>query len=341
MKKRRVLPLLLAILVVVFLLGPQPDTPTYDTALPEVPATAEALTAWVEALDAPHTLKPGNEARIVWADETRKAKTPVAIVYLHGFSASHREGFPTHVELAHTFGCNLYLARLSDHGIDTTEAMAYLTVDRLWESAKMAYAIGRQLGEEVVLMGTSTGSTLALKLAATYPEVKGVVNFAPNIAINDPAAFLLNKPWGLQIARLTFGGNTRSVPSDANYRKYWYDTYRLEAVVELQELLSTAATSATFAKITCPVWSGFYYRDEDHQDPTVKVSAIKAMHTELGTPADAHRAVAFPNANTHVIACDLMSGAVPEVIAAVEDFVREVLEMEPLREEITTLRDEE
>lgn len=330
MKKRYILPAVLLAISIIYLLGPRPAQPAYDTALPDLPASAAALETYVESRESRHKIKPDNEARIVWADPAIKQKTPVAVVYLHGFSASRREGFPAHVRFAKKFGCNLYLARLSDHGIDTVPAMAYLTADRLWNSAKEAYAIGKQLGDEVVLMGTSTGSTLALKLASEYPEVKGLINFAPNIEINDPAAFLLDRPWGLQIARLYFGGKTRSVPSDSVYRRYWYDTYRLEATTELQRLLRTAAVPEVFEKITCPVWSGFYYRDEAHQDPTVKVSAIKEMHSALGTPAEKQAAVAFPHAETHVIACDLLSKSVDEVMRAAENFAEEVMGMEPV-----------
>ena len=51
---------------------------------------------------------------------------------------------------------------------------------------------------------------MALVLAAEYPqETFAIINMSPNIAINDPAAFLLNDPWGLQIARTVMGGNYR------------------------------------------------------------------------------------------------------------------------------------
>ena len=52
--------------------------------------------------------------------------------------------------------------------------MINLTADKLWNSAKEAYAIGRQLGKKVILIATSTGGTLALKLAAEYPDIAGL-----------------------------------------------------------------------------------------------------------------------------------------------------------------------
>ena len=120
---------------------------------------------------------------------------------MHGFSASQEEGNPVHRNIAKQFGCNLYLSRLAEHGIDTTDALINLTADKLWGSSKQAYAIGKQLGNKVILMGTSTGATEALQLAATYSDVAGIILLSPNIAINDPNAWLLNNRWGLQIAR--------------------------------------------------------------------------------------------------------------------------------------------
>ena len=232
--------------IIVYFMGPTPDIPVYDPELPVISQNADELTEYVKAQNAAHKLKPGNEARIEWFDAYEKSKTKVAILYLHGFSASPREGFPTHIRFAEKYGCNLYLARLSDHGIDTTDAMYELTADRLWNSAKEAYAIAKNLGDEVVIMSTSTGGTLALKLAATYPEIKGLINFSPNMEINDPAAFLLNDPWGLQIARIVFSSDFRTVEAGDEYKKYWYAKYRLESVVALQELVETIAIPETY-----------------------------------------------------------------------------------------------
>lgn len=312
-------------LVLFYFIGPTPDTPVYDAAWPEIPSI-DNLESFVASKEATYDVKPGNSAEIVWADSS-KTQTEVAIVYLHGFTASPEEGAPTHREIAKRFGCNLYLARLQEHGLRTDEPLLNFTADGIWESAKEAYAIGTKLGKEVIIMSTSTGGTLALKLAATYSEIKGLVNYSPNIEINDPAAFLLNDPWGLQIARINFGGDYRTVPSTDNYRKYWYDKYRLESVVELQELVETAATASTFSKVTCPVFNGVYYKDEDNQDGTVRVSAIREMHENVGTAADLKQLVEFPEAGSHVIAYGNQSGATASVIDATTGFLEEKMGM--------------
>ena len=305
-----------------YFIGPTPNTPEYNSDLPAIPSISE-VENYVENKESTFDIKPGNKAEIVWVDTSNKTQTDVAIVYLHGFTASPEEGSPIHREIAKRFGCNLYLARLSEHGLDTEEALLNFTAEGLWESAKEAYAIGKRLGKQVIIMSTSTGGTLALKLAATHPEIKGLINYSPNIEINDPAAFLLNDPWGLQIARLVFKGDYRTVESDEDYRKYWYDKYRLESIVQLQELVETAASERTFKNVTCPVFNGVYYKDENHQDNTVRVDAIRRMHEELGTTGDQKQLIEFPDAGGHVIAYGKQSGAVDGVRKATIEFLEQ------------------
>jgi pimeloyl-ACP methyl ester carboxylesterase len=295
--------------------------------MPAVPSAPAALEAYVSSREAGHHLKPDNEARIVWADSSRK-KTPWAIVYLHGFSASQGEGDPVHRYIANKYGCNLYLPRLAEHGIDTTDAMANLTADNYWESARDALAVGRQLGDKVILMGTSTGGTFALQLAATYPEmVSALVLMSPNIAINDPTAWILNDHWGLQIAHLVTKSNY-IVSEDKFgplYRQYWYLKYRTEAVVALEELLETTMNEKTFSKVTQPVGLFYFYKDEVRQDSTVKVSASLSMFDELGTPAPLKYKEAIPEAGTHVIGSSIRSHDVESVKKGIVHFLSDVV----------------
>ncbi len=317
------------VLIAVYFLGPEPSDPKFDPTLPTVPADAQALENYISSNEAKHVVKPDNEARIIWADSS-KEKTEYAIIYLHGFSASQKEGDPVHRRFAEKFGCNLYLPRLADHGIDTTEALLYFSADRFWESSKQALAIGKQLGEKVIILSTSTGGTTALMLAAEYPDdVFALINMSPNIAVNDPAAFLLNNPWGLQIARMVLGGDYRITGADDGRSKYWNKKYRIESLVQLEELLEQRMNNETFKKVKQPSLTLYYYKDEENQDPEVKVSAMLKMNEELATPADMKEAIAFPNAGAHVIGSDLASKDVEGVYKAIEKFSVEKLRMNP------------
>jgi pimeloyl-ACP methyl ester carboxylesterase len=311
----------------IYFLGPAPETPQYNIMWPQVPSEPDVLEAYVRQQESKHSLKKDNEARIIWADSTRK-KTPYAIVYLHGFSASQKEGDPVHLRLAEAFGFNLYLSRLSDHGVDTTEALQLFTADRAWNSAKEALAIGTTLGEKVILVSTSTGGTLALKLAAEYPQkIHALINLSPNIAINNPAAFILNDPWGLYIARMVMGGKYRETEASEEKSEYWNEKYRLESIVQLQELVESSMTEETFQKITQPSLTLYYYKSETEQDPEVKVSAMLEMHRQLQTPDSLKIEKAMPGAGAHVIGGALVSKDVESVYYEMQKFMTDKLHL--------------
>src|SRR5664279_1409130 len=155
--KRKWLLVIPVVLIIIYFSGPSPGRPVYSPDLPSVPDSLHDIEKYVQQNESAFHLKPDNEARIVWANDSNRQITKYSIVYLHGFSASQKEGDPVHRNIASEFGCNLYLSRLAEHGIDTSEQLLNLTADKYWESAKQALAIGKKIGRKVIMMGTYTG----------------------------------------------------------------------------------------------------------------------------------------------------------------------------------------
>ena len=322
------------VLGVIYMTGPKFPQPKLGNDLPSIQVQTADFDHYVKSREVGKKIKPDNESRIIWANDSLKNKTPYCLLYLHGFSASWYEGNPVHVDFAKRYDMNLYIPRLASHGIDTTEALIDMTPERLWESAKEALVAAQALGDKVILMGTSTGGTLMLQLAADFPDlVSGLILYSPNIAINNGAAFLLSKPWGLQIARSVYHGNYRVTNPDfvSTECQYWNCKYRLEAVVYLQQLVEATMNNKTFEKVKQPVFLGYYYKDEKNQDPTVKVDAMLKMFDQLGTPDSEKQKQAFPEAGTHVIGCKLFSGAWKDVESASFQFAEEKLGLKPIK----------
>jgi esterase/lipase len=316
--------------LVAYFLGPTPSTPKYELSLPVVPIEANQLEEYIALNEAKHKIKPDNEARIVWADSS-KTKTPIAIVYIHGFSASQEEGNPVHRRLAKSFGCNLFLSRLSQHGIDTVDNMLNLTVDNYWESVKEAYAIGKSLGDKVLLVGCSTGGTFNLILASEYSDVFGIINMSPNVEIRDPNAKILNNPWGLQIARIVVGGKNKiSEDQREIFKKYWHSSFRLESAVQLQELIETKMTDETFRKINQPILNMYFYKNEMEQDDLVKVESIKTMHQKIATLENLKTLVQMETVGNHVMGSPIKSKDIDAVYNEMEKFCIEKLRMKKI-----------
>ena len=319
------------LLIGVYFLGPKPETPvlTPSASWTDIPDSVNQIDCYIAFKESKMVLKPGNEARIVWADSTQPKKTKIVFMYVHGFSASPMEGDPLHREVAKKFGANLLLARVAGHGVpDSDSTYANVTADDYYQSVENYYAIAKKLGDEVVVLGTSFGGAMSLVLAANHPEIKALMLYGPCIAIKDPNATLLDNPWGLQMARLITGSDYRDIPVMApGHAENWSLHYRLEGVVAIQNFLTNAMNKEVFEKVKMPVFLGYYYKDEEHQDNVVSVDAMKVMFEQLGTPASLKKSEAFPNSGNHVITSNLLGKLTDKPIASSVAFLRDVVKL--------------
>lgn len=311
-------------LLILYVAGPRLESSPLGSELPVIPAGIEDIAAYVKEQESHFPVKPDNESLILWGDTVGQA-TSYVLLYLHGFSASRYEGYPITHDFVREFGVNAYLPRLAGHGLADKEPLLQMTPENLYASAREALAVAHVLGKKVIIMGTSTGGTLGLMLAADFPGlVEGLILYSPNVRIKQKSAVLLSGPWGLQIGRLAFGGKYRITEdaSDERICRYWTCKYRVEATVYLQQLLEARMQAEEFAKVKVPVFLAYYYRDEEHQDETVEVKAALRMFEELGTPSSEKEKLALPEAGAHVIGCELTSGAVDELREETFRFVR-------------------
>ena len=315
MKILKITALITGILAILYFVGPRMPRSEYGKTLPDIPVAIDSIESYVNHEEAAFHIKPDNNSIILWGDSVGKP-TEYVLLYLHGFSASRYEGYPTTNDFVKQFKVNAYLPRLAEHGLTDEDALLHMTPERLYASAREALVIAHKLGKKVIIMGTSTGGSLGLMLAADFPdEVSGLILYSPNIEIKQKSAKLLSGPWGLQIGRLAFGGKFRTTEDapDSKTCEYWNCKYRVEATVYLQQLVEERMTKEEFAKVKVPVFLAYYYKDKEHQDQTVEVKAAIRMFDELGTPDTEKEKVVLPNAGSHVIGCELTSGAVDEL----------------------------
>ncbi len=330
LKKRILIPL---ILVLVFLLGPRPNYPEIQPKIKAISMPLDQLDAFIAEKESKvEKLRPDNESRIVWADSIRK--TPFAIVFLHGFSASPMECDPISFDFAKRYGFNMYLPRLAGHGIDDIESFKDLSPAELIESAKEALAIGKLLGDRVIIMASSTGATLGTYLAAENPTfADALIYYSPNFQIGDKKSAMLTLPWGLQLARLVFGGNHRSYELNKKEAyNYWTTKYRLEGVVCLKHLVNATMTSKIFKKISQPVMVGYYYKNEEEFDHIISMEAIQQFFNEIKTPKPQQLDAPFSTVDSHVIASHFQSKDVEIVRKTTFEFAEKVLGLIPIKE---------
>lgn len=260
-------------------------------------------------------LKPDNEARVVFHPEKPRRRLPLAVVYLHGFTASQAEGDPAHRAIAGACGAHLFLNRLSDHGSDRPAAMAGASAARWRADADEALRIGLQLGEQVLLVGTSMGASLALDLAARHAhQIAGVVAWSPGIRVYDPeqlrAAVLLQGAVDVPGERTPF------------QRRYWSSTIHSDGYRAIARLFLETMQPEHLRDVACPVFFGVWDGGPDDHDTLTSVAAMRAAFDWLGSPEASRRLVAYDHA-AHVLASPQRSRAAARVLADSVAFVGE------------------
>ncbi|MCS5489657.1 alpha/beta hydrolase [Algoriphagus limi] len=319
------------VIAIVYMLGPKVEKQELIVHYPEVPTRVNELIDYVKTReDTVIGLKEGNEAYIQWADESNPRKTPYSIVYIHGFGASPMEGDPVHRFLAEHFGANLYVTRLPEHGIRRENGMEYLSAQALVDAAGEAYQIGKSLGDEVIVVGTSMGGALTLVLASQQPDIKAVVLYSPAIRDNGERLEGFFSPWAQWIMEKTMMEN-KVIHQNREGEKaaYWSEDYHMNAYESLAVLLYSMMNQNTFEKINQPLFLGYYYKSDEEQDPVVSVPKMLEMYQQIGTPEELKRERAFPKSGDHVIGSSITSDDWEGVLFETIDFLENVVGIPP------------
>ncbi|MCB9420318.1 MAG: alpha/beta fold hydrolase [Ardenticatenaceae bacterium] len=306
---------LIVVVVVVFLAGPRVkiDTTLRPFTLP--PDLDQYLAESEGCFD---DIVPNTEKTIFWAGEPGQ-KTAVSIIYLHGFSATRQETAPLADKVAAALGANLFYTRFTGHG-RTGQAMAEATVNDWLNDTMEAVAIGRRIGEKVIVIGVSTGAAAATWLAA-QPHLEDMLAFiliSPNYFPHDRSAAILTWPWGEQIATALIGPERNWEPSNEAHGRYWTLHYPTKALLPMMGLVKLVSQT-DLSRITRPVLIIY-----SPQDEVVNPQRAEAAFAQMSR-ADKRiiPIVRAPGESNHVLVGDIMSpDKTDEMVQMILDFIR-------------------
>ena len=301
-----------AILIAVALLafaglsGPLfPFTPQ-PSAIRDVVENVPDLDLYLARREAQHAeVKPQQGKTVIWSDPATRSKTPLSLVYIHGFSASRKDIAPVIETLAGTLGANAFLTRLAAHGRTTPAEFAAVTAQDWLDDAREALAVGRRIGHRVVLIGTSTGALLAAMAALedNSSDIAALVLLSPNFGLQDWRAKFISGPLGRALARFVLGKEHSFHPDSIGHAEFWTTHYPSQAVVALMDLLNHAR-SIDLGKLKMPVL--VIYTD---QDTVVDVAAIRDRFDEIQAPTKL--IFDLPEASRHELTGDALA---PETV---------------------------
>ncbi|WP_068310830.1 alpha/beta hydrolase [Polycladidibacter hongkongensis] len=221
----------------------EPDSaPIPPTQMPEI-QIGEDADAYLNAREAAvPAIRQGLQKQIIWADPTQKDKTRYAVVYLHGFSASKEEARPFPDIIAKQLGANLFYTRFKGHG-RTGAAMATASAEDWMNDTLESIKIANHIGNETIIIASSTGGTLAswLALQQQIPtnNIKALILLSPNYAINAAGASLLSKPLIRSALPIILGENRSSSENPSKEEEHaWTITYPLRSTFPMAELVA-------------------------------------------------------------------------------------------------------
>ncbi len=320
---RRKLGFLFVAVCVALAFGMRPRALGYQV----MPGGDQPFDAWAaERLQESRDLgvRPGNEERLV---RQAPGRTPLAILYLHGFGASRAEGEETVDWLSEQLGANAWYVRLPGHGLDDPHAHAAPVFADWLDASEHAFAQMGSLGDRVVVVGTSMGGLLATWLAAEHPDrVAAVVLASPFFDWADPMAGVVERPLGPLLIRALYGDlrdaswvEDPEARMQPGYEEHWTITQRYVALETLGDVRRFVGRPAVLKRVRAPVLMLYHYADEDDQDDVASVGAMREAFRRF-RKHEASSAVPIADGN-HILLSSYVRTDKVAVRAALSEFV--------------------
>ncbi len=295
---------LVAVGALIYWFGPREDVDLHPRFEPR--KFGEGVQVYFESVESAFDdIVPGVEKRVIWQDGFKERRTPVSILYLHGFSATSEEIRPVPDRVADALGANLVYTRLQGHG-RRGEAMAEDTASGWMQDMAEGLAAARAVGDQVVVISTSTGGTLAAAAAMDDDlnrDLAGIVFISPNFGVNTPGAFIPGLPWARDWLPVLMGENRDVSGPDPEKNRYWSAIYPWEAVVPMTVLVDVVfALDFSDAKVPALFW----FSDDDQ---VVRPDRTHKVAEAWGAPAVVELVTMGPDddPSSHVVAGRLMS----------------------------------
>ena len=249
-------------------------------------------------------LKSDLNKKIFWFSRPGE-KTEVAIVYIHGYSASPQEVRPVPEKVAKKLQANLHFSRLTGHGCDSKEMSKAQIQDWLNDAAE-AVAIGHEIGKKTIVISTSTGGTLVSALAVSkrhFTAKDKLVFISPNFGLNKRMSGILTWPFSQIWMPLIFGSERTFKPRGDLHSYFWTTRYSTQSVIKMAKM-TNAIAKLDFSRAN---WSALFFYSK--RDKVVKPWLVERVFnawggrkTKLVVEVGEH-----DDPNSHVICGDIMS----------------------------------
>ena len=180
--------------------------------------------------------------------------------------------------VAKSLNANLFYTRLAGHGRGSA-GMIQGSVNKWANDANEAIEIGNRIGNKVIVIGTSTGSTLAtwLALQEKGKNISAIILMSPNYYSAESNIKLVLLPWGKKIAEAMIGKVRHWEPRNPLHEKYWANDYSTAAILPMVGLVDIV-DKADLNNIKVPTLMIYSSKDK-----VISVPSLKDTFERLGS----------------------------------------------------------
>jgi pimeloyl-ACP methyl ester carboxylesterase len=296
--------------------------PSYSYKNIKLPVTFERFYADQLEISKEKNTKPLNEELLV---RYSNQKTEFAILYLHGFKASRKEGQHVTDKIGSRLKANTYYMRLPGHGTNIEEHRDTKFQEYI-DKSTTALLMMNKLGKKVIIVGTSTGGLIGTYLAAQYPKkVAGLILVSPFYDFTSSLAKAM-RHYPLLWLYSKVNPKRTLTPKIKESSLYWYNSMYVMSGRPLVHLLKYIAIDEVYEKVTVPTLMFYYYRDDNNQDKTASVKAMLYAFGKFGSaskPSPLNKKVRIINGR-HVLMCHLYNTEWDKLENESVEFIRKI-----------------
>ena len=204
--------------------------------------------------------------------------------------------------VAEKLQANLYFARLRGHGQDG-RALGESSFDEFLEDTIEAIEIGKTIGDEVIVIGSSTGCSLIHVALGQGVRIKSAVYISPNFGPKPLIGQALRLPGAKFLVPLVFGKNHSFITKSPEHARGWTNSYPTMALFSIKESVF-AAHQVDHQAIKIPIM--MWFSDEDkivNAKWTRRIASMMGDNVTLHNPSLSEQ----DDSSCHVIIGDILS----------------------------------
>jgi esterase/lipase len=199
---------------------------------------------------------------------------------------------------------NIFFTRLKGHGQDG-RALGEATFDDWMIDIEEAIGIGKVIGDNLVLIGCSTGCSLIHTILKESIDIKAVIYVSPNFGPKSFKGQLLRVPGAKLFMPLVFGKEHFFIPKNVEHERCWTTRYPIKALFAIKDSV-VAAYKINHNKIKVPML--FWFSDDDQ---VVSAKATRKIISKMGNNVTVYNPILTneDDSSKHGILGDILSAS--------------------------------